>query len=290
LSYDIIYNKQFVKLRKTGEVIPMLLAGSSNCFEIGTGGRNGRRTRSWDNFRYYNRKGKISEKPEIILRNLDADLRKIIRNHRGDKEARPADIRNHFGYYASLVVGSGHCGGTSWDDWRGVFTNGIKKALTIEQLADLGVYLHFFYHDYGEQDTSEGRPASVDLTTEHEYFAELKKWRAWMEKYGKRPWLSFTPSDTDAVLSRLRATRRTIARKKERVEQDHYFVLAGEDGYLMKYTRRGFRYTFSNNGGCKKFMTEKDVETYLKQVRKRGAYKADTWKVERVESPATFWE
>jgi hypothetical protein len=290
LSYDIIYNKQFVKLRRIGEVIPMLLAGSNNCYEVGMNGRTGRRTRSWDNMRYYNRKGKISEKPEIILKNLDADLRKIIREQRRREDGgNPAHVKAHFGYYASIVVGSGHCADTSWDLYRSQFSNGIKNALTIEQLAELGVYLHFHYWDYGEQDTSEGRPASVDLTTEQQYFIELKKWRAWMEKHGKRPWLGFTPSDTDAVLRKLRATRRTVARKKEQVVQDHYFVLAGEDGYLMKYTRRGFRYTFSNNGGCKKFMTEKDVATYLKQLRKKGAYKADTWKAERVDTPSTFW-
>jgi hypothetical protein len=78
VSYDIIYGKQFVKLRKTGEVIPMLLSGSNNCYEIGVGGRNGRRTRDWSPFRYYNRKGKLSEKPSIILKSLEADLRKCI--------------------------------------------------------------------------------------------------------------------------------------------------------------------------------------------------------------------
>lgn len=99
MSYEIIYNKQFVSLRKTGEVIPMLLAGSNNCYDIGLYGRNGRRSRDWSNDRYYHQKGKISEKPEAILGKLDAELRRMVREHhnRGDSDAKPKDIRNHFG-------------------------------------------------------------------------------------------------------------------------------------------------------------------------------------------------
>ena len=288
MSYDIIYNKQFVKLRKTGEVIPMLLSGSNNCFEIGVGGRDGRRSRDWSSFRYYNRKGKISEKPEIILSKLDAEIGRYIRRHRGDGEAKPAEIRKHFGYYASLAVGGGSCSSTSWDRWRSQLSNGIKNALTIEELADFGVYLHFFYHDYGDKDTSEGRPAPINLRTEQEYFVELKKWREWQAKFPHTPSLTFSPSSTDVVLERLRAPKRKAPREKARVEQDHYFVLAGEDGNLMRYTSRGFRYSYSNTGG-KKFKTEKDAEARRQELVKKERYKADTWKVKRVEGTATFW-
>ena len=286
MSYDIIYGKQFVKLRRTGEVIPILLAGSNNCYEIGTHGRNGRRTRSWDSMRYYNRKCKISEKPAVILKNLDAELNRIIRRHRGDKEAKPADIRNRFGYYASIVVGSGHCGGTSWSKYRSQFVNGINGALTIEELHNLGVNLYIYTSCYGD-DCPGGEPATVLLGTERQYFEELKKWREWQGNNGRLFYLSFRPHDTDTVLRRLRQTRRREPKPKTQVQQDHCFVLSGDNGNLVKYTSRGFRYSFSNTGG-KKFRTEDEAEKYRKRLITLGRYRADTWKVKRVNMPYTF--
>lgn len=285
MSYDIIYSKQFVKLRKTGEVIPMLLAGSSNCFEIGVGGRNGRRVRDWTSLRYYNRRGKLSEKPEVILSKLDAELRRYIRKHRGDNGTKPADIRNHFGYYASLVVGSGHCSGTSWNQWRSQFSNGIRNALTIEELDKLGVNLIFSYYCYGE--TPDGKPAELAIKTEREYFIELKKWREWRDNGGRQFSLSFRPLNTDIVLQRIHAPKRKSPREKTRVEQDHYFVLTSPNGNLVRYTSRGFRYTYFSTGG-KQFRTEQDAEKYRRQLLAKGCYKANIWKVERVDSPCSF--
>lgn len=297
MSYDIIYGKQFVKLRKTGEVIPMLLAGPSNCFEIGNGGRNGRRTRSWEGSRYYNRKGKTSEKPEAILKKLDAELRRRIREHLKYQKANylkeewvnPAHIREHFGYYSSIVVGSGRCYDTSWNRWRNLFANGIKNAVTIEELDKLGVNLNIHYYSYND-DSPNGKPASVDIKTEQEYFIELKKWREWQANSGKMFYLSFHPSSTDTVLHRLRMLRyskRKPPREKTRVEQDHFFVLTNRNGNLIKYTRQAYRYSYSQTGG-KQFRTEDTAEKYRQQLVNKGRYQAETWKVKRIDHASSF--
>ena len=287
MSYDIIYNKQFVKIRKTREVIPMLLAGSSNCFEIGFKRRNGRRVRSWDSLRYYNGKGKVSEKPDVILRKLDAELNRYIREQRKREDGgKPAHVKQHFGYYAAIVVGSGRCYGTSWPLYRSQFVNGIRNAKTIEELNELGVNLYISHYSYKEE-SPNGKPASVDITTEQEYFTEMKKWREWGANNSKSFNLSFHPSNTDRVLERLRASKRKPPREKTRVEQDHYFVLT--DGYnnLVKYTSRGYRYSYSNTGG-KQFRLEKDAEKYRHQLVQNKRYKADIWKVKRIDRPSSF--
>jgi hypothetical protein len=287
LSYEIIYGKQFVQLRRTREVIPMFLAGSNNCYDVPDYRHpRGRRARDWSNAPWYNRKGKrLSEKPDIILKNLNAELNRRIRN-RHDKEDKPSDIRNRWGYYASVAISGRGTRGTSWNAWRSQFTNGIKNALTIEELDKLGIHLYFCTVMIGDQPT-DGIPKSVDITTELQYFTELAKWRAWKNGNGKNFYLGFHPYDTDEVLRRLREPKRRAARPKTTVEQDHYFVLT--DGYnnLVRYTRRGYRYSFSKSGG-KRFMTEKAAETYRQQLLKRQAYKADIWKVERIEGKATF--
>lgn len=290
MSYEIIYGKQFVKLRKTSEVIPMFLAGSNNCYDIGLGGRNGRRARDWGNDRYYNCKGKLSEKPEVILKNVDAELNRRIRDRSFPKEDKPADVRTRWGYFASIAISGRGTRGTSFNAYRSVYANGIRNALTIEQLNQLGVNPYLHTVTWGDQPT-DGIPASVDLTTEAQYFEEIKKWRAWQNGNGKGFYLGFHPHHTDTVLDRLRRpgreTRRKARREKTRVEQDHYFVLT--DGYnsLVKYTRNGYRYSFYKGAG-KHFRTEKEAESYRQRLLKNGGYKADIWKVERVDSNATF--
>jgi hypothetical protein len=285
VSYEIIYNKQFVKLRKTGEVIPIFLSGSNNCFDVRPDGRTGRRARDWSVTRYYNRKGKFSEKPALILKKLDAELNKVIRDHRGRDGIKPAHIRDHFGYYTSLAVGSGSCGGTSWNMYRSQFANGIKNALTVEELAKLGVTLYFYAVTI--KDNPNGVPAQRDIATEREYFTELKKWRAWHDGNGKSFWLSFHPHDTDSVLERLRAGKPKAQNEKTSVEQDHYFVLIDGSNVLVRYTSQGFQYSFYKGNG-KRFRTEKEAENYRQRLLKRQNYKAGIWKVERINANATF--
>jgi len=265
--------------------------GSNNCYDYPSYGHSrGRRVRSWGNAPWYNRKGKISEKPEVIVKNLDAELNKYIRNRHFPKEDKPADVRNRFGYFAAVAISGRGTRGTSWNAWRSQFTNGIKNALMIEELVKLGVHLYFHGSTWGDQ-PNDGMPQSVYLETEPQYFAELKKWRAWKDGNGKSFWLDFRPHDTDAVLDRLRKpgqeARRKARREKTEVQQDHYFVLTGGGGNLVKYTRRGYRYSLSQSGG-KRFMTEKAAETYRQQLLKNGRYKAEIWKVERIEGKATF--
>lgn len=265
----------------------MLLMGSSNCFEVGNGGRNGRRERSWSSLRYYNRKGKISEKPEVILRKLDAELTRYIREQRKREDGgKPAHVRDHFGYYAAIVVGSGRCYDTSWPLYRSQFSNGIKNAMTIEELDELGINLDIHYYSYND-DSPNGKPASVDIKTEREYFIELKKWREWQVKNGKMFYLTLHPSSTDAVIRRLRASRSKPPREKTRVEQGHYFVLTNGNGNLVKYTSRGYRHSYSQTGG-KQFRAEDIAEKYRQQLVNKGRYQAETWKVKRVDQATSF--
>lgn len=290
MSYEIIYGKQFIKLRKTSEVIPMLLMGSNNCFDIGLNGRNGRRARDWSNLRYHNRKGKISEKPEVILKSVDAELRRRIRDRSFPDEDKPADVRNRFGYFASIAISGRGTRGTSFSAYRAQFSNGIKNALTVEELDELGINPYFCTITFGDQPT-DGIPQSVDLKTEKQYFEELKKWRAWQNGNGKSFYMGFHPHNTDTVLERLRRpgrqARRQARRDKTPVEQDHYFVLADGCNKLVKYVRNGYRYSFSQTGG-KRFRTEQDAEKYRQSLLKANRYKADIWKVRRIDSPATF--
>lgn len=280
MSYEIIYSKQFVRLKKTGEIIPMLLAGSNNCYEVRSDGRCGRRSRSWFSDSYYT-KGKPSSKPDKLMERVDAELRRVIKQHKGDKEATPADIRRRFGYYVAMTLRSGTCSGMSWDQYRNLYAIGIKKAKTIAELDALGINLVFSVYE------GKDCPAYVHIKTEAEYFAELKKWQQWKENGGKCFSLDFTPHDTDIVLKRLRADNVKVPKQKTIVEQDHYFVLSNHNGNLIKYTSRGYRYAYHQNGG-KKFKTEKEAETYRKKLIAKYRHEAETWQVKRINTSCNF--
>jgi hypothetical protein len=134
-------------------------------------------------------------------------------------------------------------------------------------------------------------PQTVYLETEPQYFAEIKKWRAWKGRNGRSFWLTFRPHDTDEVLNRLRAPSRKAHREAHRekieVRQDHYFVLTNGYNNLVKYTRRGYQYSFAHSGG-RRFRTKKEAKNYRKSLVKNNRYKAEIWKVERINLPATF--
>ncbi len=291
MSYEIIYSKQFISLQSTGEVIPMILTGSNNCYEIAPGGGNGRRERNWTNMRYYNEGTNLSVKPEVLLANLDAELVRTTKSHMESQYAdagdTPENIKAHFGYYASLAVGGGHCADTSWERWRNVFVNGIKGAKTIEELDALGVHPYFSHYSRD----NDGAPGYPGLHTEQEYFTELEKWLTWQatDGHNRSFSLSFIPMDTDAVLSRLRAAeppKEPIP--KVRVLQDHFYTLENDSGFLARYTSRGFKFAYDSSGSVKQFRTEAETETYRQHLVEKKKHLAVSWRVKRIDRPATF--
>ena len=161
--------------------------------------------------------------------------------------------------------------------------------MTIEELDALGVNLNIHYYSYNN-DSPNGKPASVDIKTEREYFIELKKWREWQASSGKMFYITFHPSSTDMVLHRLRMLRyskRKPPREKTKVEQDHYFVLTDGQYALVKYTSRGYRYSYYKTSG-KRFRTEQIAEKYRQQLVNKRRHQADIWKVERIDQACSF--
>jgi len=90
-----------------------------------------------------------------------------------------------------------------------------------------------------------------------------------------------------ARLKSFRSDRRKAnAKPTSDVEVDHYFVLKNGNGYLMRYTRFGYKYTYNPGYSCKRYQFENLAERYLKTLEKIG--KTDDWKIVKVNKPATF--
>lgn len=291
MSYDIFYNKQFIRLRKTGEVIAVFLSGSSNCFDIGQNGRDGRRSRDWSSMTFYNRPGKLSEKPDVILKNVDAYLQKTIRNQKKwqkeykEGKVNEKDIIDRYGYYASMAVGGGSCSDTSFSRWRAQFANGIKEAMTIEELIAKGIHPYFRCYPYSAPD----QPSS-GILSEKQYFELVNSWKEWKAKTpNSYVGIGFSPSDTDRVLDLLRAGKpKPTPAAKVQVQTDHFFVLENPLGYYIKSTPRGYRYSHQPNYSAKKFMSEAEAEKCRAELVAKKRHQAETWKVKRVDAPANF--
>lgn len=132
MSYEIIYDKQFVKV-KEDLYLPMVLAGSNNCFEMGRGTRD-RRARSWF---HWNFNGYPFTTKQVMLDDAYAMRERQIaysKNREGDDTY---DDKS-FGSWAGITVGSRSA---TFGQYLGVFNTGCAKALTVEQLAEEGVIL-----------------------------------------------------------------------------------------------------------------------------------------------------
>ncbi len=311
MSYDIFYDKQFVRLNKTGEIIPMVCGGSNNCFDVDGRGHSGRRSRDWQIYRNFitdddkERPTTFSAMPEAILSLVEKDIRRYKDKVETDEwyieqKYTKEDIEKSFGYYASLAIG-GHTSTTSAGKLRTFFSGGIRHAKTIEELDALGINLEFRSWSWDGK-FSNPEPDTI-IRTEAEYFEALEIWKKWREEtvtyrdgqptqHKPSIYLGFSPSEK-AVTAKLRDFRWRLRTKrvneKKSVTAPFYFVLGNEFGYLVRYTRHGFKYGGVPRSG-KPFRTEAQAESFRKKLVARNAYKAEAWKVKRVDEPKAFYE
>jgi hypothetical protein len=136
MSSEIIYNRQFIKVDNES-VIPFLEMGSSNCYEASGKGR--KRARSWGNSYTFTN--------GIIVKNIDLldaidkfeEQTKLncIGNTKRYGEGWGYDA-NKFGYHVGVSFYGKTTSSTSFSAFRAYYSNAIKKALTIEELWELG--------------------------------------------------------------------------------------------------------------------------------------------------------
>jgi hypothetical protein len=280
MSYDLIYDRQFVK-GKNDEYIPFVLGGCSNLFEAGYGRRDGRRVRSWQvigaSSEPFRTEAEMVEAAEAYRQSL------IDREDRDDKY----DDKS-FGWFTGLAI-NGTTRSTTYGRYKGLFVTGCKKALTIEQLAEANEFVTVGTPSYGFSNTGL-EPLCIRATsTDHLYEAyELVKehlqgtdfnpeFRISLDTYSGAKWLrkKFFPKKK---------------KEKELVTLDEYFVIEAYSnqvllGEFVKFTRNGaFQYTGWTG---KTFKSEAEANRKLKAVR---AKRSDIeFKVKKCEGPIQVW-
>lgn len=303
MSYTILYAKQFVKL-SNGNIIPMMLAGSNNCYTTSRSGKE-IRSRDWQVMTYHT-EGKFDSPAAALLANVEKEIQSL-KNKCGRDEwyikegYTPEQIEKNFGWYSSLAIGSAGTGATSADKYRSFFRSGVKNAVSIETLAKIGVTLRVYSYKWHTDSYTVPPPSQEYIRTEEEYYAVIAAWQQWRQtartvnEAGNQSedipsvYLVLSPNDHEAVLDLLERLKVKKEKKpQQNVTVNGFYVLRNSSGFLVKYVRRGFRYAYSMCSSVKAFQTEAEAEKFRAKLVREGKHMADTWKVVPMEGQRTF--
>lgn len=278
MSYEILYRRLFVKLSDT-EIIPIVEAGSNNVYEATGNGR--KRSRYWQNFSFISG-GKTIVSPKEIETKIDTYRQEVIdRNAESNKryvaEGKTEWVDEYsdkmWGYFTAISIYGRSTRGTSFNMYKNYILNGIKEAVTVEELAKNNIYVSVNVSSYVEDKIKKlgliDKGSVTANSTEH-----LRKIVAEFEAYYNPYEISFwadlhhaySINDFLSMRSRERGLKRTARGKTDWFGIDHYVLHAPNYNYFYKKTKYGFRYTpYKDSFGLKRFKTFKQAESYIKK-------------------------
>jgi hypothetical protein len=275
MSYEIIYARQFIKAEKENKtlLLPFILTGSNNCYESNFNGRE-RRARDWWNWNYY-----MDYKPmgtlEEILSNIDKEFELRCKNY---PEQTPEEIADRWNNYSGL---QNHVQkGDRLIDFKRFFINGLKQAITVEQLVQGGEHIYittgYIYHDEVKETMQGKERFNKRVETTQELFDTIEEAKEYHKdlKVGYTIHLSLYNDKT--AYTRLRRNifgRRTIHRRERILTKDIYGIKIENYGYFYRRLKgSGFKYAYSLGGG-KLFPTEQAAKRKLKELEKYISHK-----------------
>lgn len=260
MSYTIIYNKQFIKVSAT-EYIPVVLVGCNNVYD-----HNSKRSRNWENIKFLLSDG-IYGTAEAMLSTIE--------NHRSDLIAHNNDwLKEYpewdkysdakFGYFSGLSIGGNRTINTTYGMFRGIVTNGIKNALTVEEcvINGLSVKVSNGYLS-GDLSKTHGAKCLYPKTT-IELMNAINELSDYYANTGASISISFNNHNDDIKHIQdciRRLNKPTVERKM--VSCNEYFVVMAESyGYIIKQLKRGFTYHSLYISMAKKFRSESRAKKY----------------------------
>lgn len=241
MSYSIVYNKQFLKI--DGKIIPLVLYGSNNCYDVLPNGRQ-RRERQWYSL-YFN-----GTNEQIAA--TEAEIMERVKSYCDGGEYQEHFMQNG-----------------KWIDDKGLIRfiqNGIKNAKTIEELKED----YFFRGMYGYFSVWKEMDNTIESRFEIHSSDDLRKFLdAAQDRLDRR-------TDKEGIYiclhyynekfeSRVKPDRK----QKERLT-DYFAIKVGDyDSYLVKLTSRRIKHT-SLCKLTKQFKTEKEANKYMEKLIEKG--------------------
>jgi len=272
MSYSIIYDKQFVKVEEnnTEKFIPFVLIGDNNCYDF-----NNRRTRNWHNFSYIlNGEGfstleKMLSKAEkerdsIIKRNNESN-EKYIKEDRKDWTEDYSDDR--WGYFTSLSIG-GSTTKTTFNNYKGIFKTGCKKAVTVEELfrSNHGsISIETPYNSKSKLEKYNIEEFKIIVTTSKELVEKFREAEKTLSKTGISPIIKLNAVERIAKNIRTEFFKTTKKVKIGKEVSQFFEVRDSINGnVVLRTTKNGYR--FSHSGTGKKFRLESEATRYAKKL------------------------
>lgn len=297
MSYEIIYDKQFVKLERQDQetvFIPMIYAGSNNCYDVtcdSLGRQRERRERSWFSFDWVCGGAKFDTKEAMLQRQLDFRNEKTIQDE-ASIELHGKYSDKNFGYWSSLAIG-GSTHKTTFGRYQGIVKTGCKYALTIEELAAEGIFLSIStgssYYSKEKFEKAGIQEFSLTPKTTEEFFSMLDEFLAKTKPHGIPCYLSLNANER--VMKWLRKKTRPQRKKtRQLVEVEQWWSIKIEElGTFVKFTRSGVRYSRLNDGGLQ-FADKAKAEKKLKYVQGKLTWGDYTITLQEHNTPTKIWE
>lgn len=264
----------------------MVLSGSNNCTQINDKGRE-IRERSWYNSKFLTN-DKIFETETNILKKIDDYRLELIERWKGGEETWAKYKDENFGSFACVrFTGKPYC---SFNTYKNFHALGMKQALTMEQLKEKNIsvklYVSEFSHNIFKNRGLEVLP-NINIDSTEMLLSKVKEY----EEYYKGIDCLFVMYDNEYDLERFfKNKKREIQNNKEKrvqkmVEVDFYFVLLNGNGFFIKNTKRGYKYTGNRHAyPIKKWATEKQANDFHKKMRN-----SEDWTVAIIREKATFF-
>ena len=291
MSYDLLYNKQFIKVDDK-RVIPFVLIGSNNVYEAGS---NNKRVRGWSNTYAHSEGKRLIVENDTILANIDKyreqTMKRCAESVKEYKDDRWAYDDKRWGYHTSVAMYGKHTTTTSFGAYKSFFKNGIKEAMTVEELRNVGVTLSLrvsTYHDKAEFETLNlSVLPTVYFKTTQELIDKIGEYEAYYAD-AKSASLYISENGMDWFLDKKQRNKRndiiTKRAEKKQVTVNEYYVLKHiENGTcFVKNIRYGYKYSYHAISG-KGFYSEAKAEAFHKRMRNK-----DLFAVTKIEGTRSF--
>ena len=261
MSYEIVYDKSFIKAKKEQEDIyfPMILSGSNNCYEY-----SGKRARSWEVVKSH-ANGNLFATKETILSYLD-DYNESLKVDTEYNQKR-------FGYHTGLTIKNQN---TSFTQWRNLFKIGCEKALTVEQLREFHINTRVYINIYSDEEKVRFEQAYPNLggaypKTSEELMNIIADFENKIVGYkGSNVYVSI-----DAGENQMKYLRKTLfprnKNRNERKERTHYFVVKDNQtgNYVLRLSKYGYKYSGYGLCHCKRFVNESQAKQLMKKANEK---------------------
>lgn len=237
MSYEIVYCRQFLKIDE--KIIPLVLYGSNNCYEIMWNGRE-RRERSWHPM-YFGRNTMIAQTEKDIMERVKSYCTGINQEH---------FMKNGKWVNDKMLIR--------------FFQSGIKNAKTIEELKEIYFFggMHGYFSVWNRMENKVENRTEISSSDDLRNFLVAAQDRLDNRAEKEEVFICLKYCNEEFV-PKVKKERKP----KERLN-DYYAIKVDGSSYLSKLTKRRIR-CYSLCDKTKQFKTEKEANKYVEKLLER---------------------